>query len=177
MKTTAFVFTLLLSQSDTMCLTRLGAHTLSLVGDPVRGAAHQQPVHDGPGRGRWQNGERCRRRRRRGLLRVFQGTEPAPPLSGPRRGAAPSVCKSTCMLTAKNSVRMVFLLFFFFTFSSPSTSWLGFWVFTRDRILTGCSGLHAGRLSCPTKRAPSVAIIVAEPGARPPPGSTAWWTI
>lgn len=94
-----------------------------------------------------------------------------PPPEPPQRGCAVSLQVHMHVDCEK------LLGWFFFCFSSPSTSWLGFWVFTRDRIVTGCSGLHAGRLSCPTKRAPSVAIIVAGPGARPPPGSTAWWRI
>lgn len=154
----------LLGQTDIMCLTPLGAHAFSPVGDPVRGATHQQPVHDGPGRGRWQDGERCRCRRRRGLLRVLQGTEPP----------TPRCCAVSLQVHVHVDCEKLLGWFFFFTFSSPSTSWLGFWVFTRDRLWTGCCGLHVRLLSCPTKRAPSVAIKVAERAARPPPGSTAW---
>lgn len=54
------------------CLGGSGAHSRSPAGDAVRRAAYQQPGHDGA---HWGWGEaREWRRRRRGLLWIFQGT-------------------------------------------------------------------------------------------------------
>lgn len=135
-----------------MCPPRSGAHAFGPVGDPVRGAAHQQPVHDGPGRGRRQNGERGRRRRRRGLLRVLQGTEPSLP---PPRGCAVSLQVHVHVDCEKKKLKTLLGWFFFcFCFSlflhPPPLGWDSGYSHLTE-FWTGCYGLHERHLSSPVR--------------------------
>lgn len=89
-----------------------------------------------------------------GFFESFKVRNPAPT---PRRGAASSVCKSACMLTAKNSVRRVFPLSLFFSLFLRLSP-LG-----RDSGYSLVTEFGRDALVCTpgTSPAPSVAIRVA----------------